>query len=206
MKERAAPKPSPSDERSEAKNSTRDIRPGDYTRLGRCITMARASISPCSRLMRTRSSFVCSTAPDAETDRITLPEFTNEIWHGYVPGLKAGQLYGFRVHGPFEPEKGHRFNANKLLIDPYARLILGDIKGGQATYGYKFEDEAGDLSFDRNRQRGLDAQMRRRRPRQSRQRGARPSIPWSRAIFYETHVRGFTKLHPGRARESAGHV
>src|SRR5579875_680997 len=60
-----------------------------------------------------------------ETERVTLPEYTDEIWHGYIPGLKPGQLYGYRVHGPFEPEKGHRFNPNKLLIDPYARHILG---------------------------------------------------------------------------------
>ena len=60
----------------------------------------------------------------------------------------AGPTYGYRVHGPYNPEAGHRFNPNKLLIDPYAKLISGEIKWGQPTYGYKFEDEAGDLSFD----------------------------------------------------------
>jgi isoamylase len=132
-----------------------------------------------------------------ETDRIDLPEYTNEIWHGYVPGLRPGQRYGYRVHGAFNPEAGHRFNPNKLLIDPYAKLIEGNIRWGQSTYGYKFEDEAGDLSFDES-----DSASRMPKcvvvdpKRFSGERAPRPHVPASRAIFYETHVRGFTKLHP----------
>jgi len=132
-----------------------------------------------------------------ETERIDLPEYTDEIWHGYVPGLRPGTRYGYRVHGAFNPEAGHRFNANKLLIDPYAKLIEGNIRWGQATYGYKFEDEAGDLSFDEtdsapNMPKSVVIDPK----RFSGERARRPRIPDSRTIFYETHVRGFTKLHP----------
>ena len=59
-----------------------------------------------------------------ETDRITLPEYTHEVWHGYLPEVRPGQLYGYRVHGPYEPANGHRFNPNKLLIDPYAKALV----------------------------------------------------------------------------------
>src|SRR6202167_649241 len=63
-----------------------------------------------------------------ERQRIDLPEYTDEIWHGYVPNLEPGAVYGYRVHGPYEPEKGHRFNPNKLLLDPYARAHIGALK------------------------------------------------------------------------------
>ena len=68
-----------------------------------------------------------------EIERLTLPEYTDEIWHGYVPGLGPGALYGYRVHGPYAPEQGHRFNPHKLLIDPYARELVGDVKWASAT-------------------------------------------------------------------------
>ena len=71
-----------------------------------------------------------------ETARVSLPEYTDEIWHGYVPGLKAGQLYGLRAHGPYSPAEGHRFNANKLLIDPYARVLVGELAWNDAHFGY----------------------------------------------------------------------
>ena len=64
-----------------------------------------------------------------ETDRIALPEFTHEVWHGYLPDVRPGQLYGYRVHGPYDPQNGHRFNPHKLLIDPYAKALHGDIGG-----------------------------------------------------------------------------
>ncbi|MBP0575092.1 glycogen debranching enzyme, partial [Mycobacterium tuberculosis] len=67
-------------------------------------------------------------ADGSETERITLPEYTNEVWHGYLPGIAPGQRYGYRVYGPFEPESGHRFNPNKLLVDPYARALDGEVR------------------------------------------------------------------------------
>jgi len=141
---------------------------------------------------------VCLFDPSGvEIERVTLPEFTNEIWHGYIPDVGPGALYGYRVHGPFNPEAGHRFNPNKLLIDPYAKLIHGDIEWGQATYGYKFDDEQSDLSFDETDSASampkcvvIDTNARRAPSR------GRPRIPWDRIIVYETHVRGFTQMHP----------
>src|SRR5690606_22891681 len=82
-----------------------------------------------------------------ETQRLTLPEYTDEIWHGFVPGVGPGQLYGYRVHGPYDPANGHRFNPNKLLLDPYARELHGDIDWSDVQFGYDTESEDKDLSF-----------------------------------------------------------
>ena len=70
-----------------------------------------------------------------ETARIELPEYRDEVWHGYVPGVMPGTIYGFRVHGPYKPEEGHRFNPNKLLLDPYARATIGELKWDAAVFG-----------------------------------------------------------------------
>src|ERR1700709_1814796 len=74
-----------------------------------------------------------------ELERIPLPEYTDEVFHGYLPEVKPGQLYGFRVHGPYEPENGHRFNPNKLLLDPYARTHVGELVWDPAVFGYQLE-------------------------------------------------------------------
>ena len=71
-----------------------------------------------------------------ETDRIELPEYRDETWHGYVPDLRPGQVYGYRVHGPYAPEEGHRFNPNKLVLDPYARAHIGELKWDPAVFAY----------------------------------------------------------------------
>jgi isoamylase len=73
----------------------------------------------------------------AESDRIRIMEMDNHIWHIYLPNIRPGQLYGYRVHGPYEPSNGHRFNANKLLIDPYAKAISGPIKWHDSLFGYE---------------------------------------------------------------------
>lgn len=82
-----------------------------------------------------------------EIARFDLPENTHEVWHGYIPGLQPGALYGYRVHGPFEPENGHRFNANKLLLDPYARELRGDIQWNDAHFAYDLLHEDKDLTL-----------------------------------------------------------
>jgi isoamylase len=83
-----------------------------------------------------------------EIERIRLPEYTHEIWHGYLPDVRPGQLYGYRVYGPYEPEAGHRFNHHKLLIDPYAKALVGALEWNDALFGYRVGDDARDLSFD----------------------------------------------------------
>ncbi len=87
--------------------------------------------------------------PGAETGRVNLPEYTNEVWHGYLPAVGPGQRYGFRVHGPWDPAKGHRFNPAKLLLDPYARAIDGTLRWSDALFGYKVGGGAdADLQID----------------------------------------------------------
>ena len=76
---------------------------------------------------------------ERETARIDLPEYTDEIWHGYVPDVHPGAIYGYRVHGPYEPSSGHRFNPNKLVLDPYAQGHFGDLKWDPAVFGYQLE-------------------------------------------------------------------
>src|SRR5215218_348730 len=82
-----------------------------------------------------------------EEERIELPEYRDEIWHGYVPDLRPGTVYGYRVHGPYAPEAGHRFNPNKLLLDPYARQIVGHVTWNPALFGYVMES-GDDMTYD----------------------------------------------------------
>jgi isoamylase len=133
----------------------------------------------------------------AETERVVLPEYTNEIWHGYLPGVGPGTLYGYRVHGPYEPEKGHRFNPNKLLIDPYARELHGEVQWSPAHFGYVLDAEDKDLSFnEEDSAKGMPKCRIIDRKAYDWSSDTKPDVPWARTIFYETHVRGFTKLHP----------
>lgn len=137
-----------------------------------------------------------------ERERIVLPEYTDEIFHGYVPGLRPPQLYGYRVHGPYAPEAGHRFNPHKLLLDPYAKALKGKLDWNDAHYGYVIGSEQADLSFD-ERDSGpfmpkcvvLDASAR-WRPSLPWRRENRPRTLWRDTIIYETHVKGMTALHP----------
>src|SRR5216684_5620095 len=78
---------------------------------------------------------------ETELERIELPEYTDEVWHGYLPAARPGTVYGYRVHGPYEPDAGHRFNPNKLLIDPYAVAHRGKLKWDPADFGYKMESD-----------------------------------------------------------------
>src|SRR5207247_1808817 len=81
-------------------------------------------------------------SPDAtgDAERIVLPEFTDQVWHGYLPDVEPGQLYGYRVHGPYEPAKGHRFNSKKVLLDPYTKAIGRDLAWDDSLFGYRIGD------------------------------------------------------------------
>jgi isoamylase len=129
-----------------------------------------------------------------EIERIPLPECTDEVWHGYLPNAQAGLLYGYRAHGPHEPQNGHRFNPHKLLLDPYARRIAGELRWSDALFGYRVNSPRADLSYDRRDSAagvfkavvtdeifnwGDD------RP---------PGVPWSDTVIYEAHPRGLTML------------
>ena len=141
---------------------------------------------------------VCFFDPKEKKEtRIDLPEYTDEVFHGYVAGIQPGQLYGYRVYGPYEPEKGHRFNPNKLLIDPYAKMLTAPIIGHNAMLGYRVGSKDLDLSFSRTNsapyvpkcvvcdEHDYDwGQIK------------KPKHPWDSEVIYETHLRGFTARNP----------
>ncbi len=129
-----------------------------------------------------------------ELERIELPEYTNQIWHGYIPGVKAGTRYGYRVHGPYEPENGHRFNPNKLLLDPYACAYTGHLEWNPALFGYKMES-GDDLTFDERDSAPFMPKCVVVDPNFDwHGKPSRVCHPWDDTIIYETHVKGFTKL------------
>jgi glycogen operon protein len=131
-----------------------------------------------------------------EIERIALPEFTDEVWHGYLPDAHPGLLYGYRVHGPYDPQHGHRFNPHKLLIDPYAKALAGPIKWHDALFGYRVGSPRADLSFDRRDSAHGMPKCRVIDPAFSWGDDRPPGRPWHDTILYEAHVRGFTKRHP----------
>jgi isoamylase len=131
-----------------------------------------------------------------ETARFDLPEYTNQIWHGYLAGLTPGTLYGYRVHGPYEPDQGHRFNPNKLLLDPYARGHAGELIWDPAVFGYQMES-GDDTTFDERDSAPFMPKCVVVDPNFEWSGGhERHTVPWEHTILYETHLRGFTKLHP----------
>ena len=135
--------------------------------------------------------------------RIALPEEDNFVWHGYIPGIHPGQRYGFRVHGPYNPREGHRFNPAKLLIDPYAKAIEGDVQYGPQIFGYlksftaKGEQAIDpDLTLDETDNAALMPKCLVVDQSFDWENDRAPNIPWHETVIYETHVKGFTQLHP----------
>lgn len=133
---------------------------------------------------------------DKESYRIRLDEHTDQIWHCYLPWVRPGQYYGYRIHGPYEPEAGHRFNPAKLLIDPYAKAIAGTLKWSDTMFGYRVGDPQADLAQDDRNNAGHvpkcvavdqaftwggDQLLR---------------TPWGKTVIYEVHVKGITARHP----------
>jgi isoamylase len=135
-------------------------------------------------------------APDAaeETARIEVREHIDQVWHVYLPDVRPGQLYGYRVHGPYAPREGHRFNPSKLLIDPYAKVLSGRVKWDFALFGYD-GNESDDRACTANSAGFMPKSVvvdtafswGEDRP---------PRTPWNRTVIYETHVRGMTMRHP----------
>ena len=137
-----------------------------------------------------------------ELERIELPEYTNEVWHGYLPDARPGTTYGYRVHGPYEPEAGHRFNPNKLCLDPYAKAHVGSLEWNPAVFGYTMGQD--DLTFDERDSARFMPKSRVIDPAFTWGRERPPSVSWDRTIVYETHVRGYTKLHPAVPEQLRG--
>ena len=139
-----------------------------------------------------------------ESHRLTMVEQTDQVWHAYLPDVVPGQLYGYRVHGPYDPANGHRFNPNKVVLDPYAKAIGRDLIWDDSVWGYKIGDPKIDLSFD-NRDSAAFAPLASvvdtaftwgdDRP---------PRTPWHESLIYEVHVKGFTQLNPDVPEEKRG--
>ncbi|EAR52539.1 Putative glycosyl hydrolase [Oceanicola granulosus HTCC2516] len=132
-----------------------------------------------------------------EIERIELPEFTHQVWHGYLPDVRPGQLYGYRVHGPYAPEAGHRFNPNKLLLDPYALQHKGDLRWHDSLFGYKLNHDKADLSFDRRDSAFVMPKCVVVDTAHTWGGDIRPDVPWGRTVVYEAHVGGMTMGHDG---------
>ena len=145
-------------------------------------------------------------SPDAskEASKIALNEQTDLVWHAYLPDIRPGQLYGYRVHGPYDPANGHRFNANKVLLDPYAKAIGRDVTWDDSMFAYKLGDESADLTFDDRDNAAFAPLARVINPGFDWGDDQRPSTAWHQTIIYEAHVKGFTKQMPGVPEELQG--
>jgi glycogen operon protein len=139
-----------------------------------------------------------------ELRRIALPEYTDQVWHGYLPEIERGTLYGYRVYGAYDPERGHRFNHHKLLLDPYAKQLFGHVRWTDANFGYRLGSSRADLSFDRRDNAAampkcvvVDTAFTWADDR-------RLYTRWHEMVVYELHVRGFTIKHPLVAPELRG--
>jgi glycogen operon protein len=135
-------------------------------------------------------------AAERESLRIAMPNRTENIWHVYVEGLAPGQLYGYRVHGPYDPNKGHRFNPHKLLIDPYARLLSGRLRWHDCLYGYRIGAQRADLTMDRRDSARFLPKCVVEEQAHVWGEDRRPRVPWQDTVIYEAHVKGLTQLHP----------
>lgn len=142
---------------------------------------------------------LCIFSPDGKTEvsRSPLPERTGPIWHGYVPGLAAGTLYGYRAHGSYAPEQGNRFNPHKLLMDPYTRELHGNWTNKPATFGYDVKSSREDLSFDRRDSAPCVPKSVVSDPAIFRINTDYPDHDLSQTLIYEAHVKGLTMQHPG---------
>jgi glycogen operon protein len=139
-----------------------------------------------------------------DTHRIELKEHTDMVWHGYLPDVRPGQLYGFRVHGPYDPKNGHRFNPHKILLDPYAKAIGRDLKWDDSLFGYCIGNGDADLAMDARDNAAfcplasvIDTAFTWGDDRP-------PRIPWHKTLIYEAHVRGATMRHPSVMDDARG--
>ncbi|HEY3162244.1 MAG TPA: glycogen debranching protein GlgX [Vicinamibacterales bacterium] len=137
-------------------------------------------------------------SPDAATASVsvTLPEHTDMVWHGYLPDVRPGQLYGYRVHGPYDPGAGQRFNSNKVVLDPYAKSIGRQVRWDDSVFGYTIGDPRGDLALDTRDNAAFASLAAVIDPAFTWGDDRPPRTPWHKTVIYEMHVRGFTRLHP----------
>lgn len=143
-------------------------------------------------------------ADEVESVKIKLTERSHHIWHAYLPEAKPGQLYGYRVHGNYDPANGHRYNPCKLLIDPYAKAIAGTIDWNDALFGYEVGHPDEDLSYSETDSAAFIPKSVVVDHHFDWENDRAPKIPYHKSIIYETHVKGFTQLHPDIPEEIRG--
>jgi glycogen operon protein len=131
-----------------------------------------------------------------ELQRIELPDRTDGVWHCYLPEAQPGLVYGYRVHGPYRPEEGHRFNAHKLVIDPCAKEFVGPLRWSDVLHGYTVGHRREDLSYDRRDSASCVPKCRVVDEAFTWGNDRPPAVPWHETIVYEAHVRGLTMRHP----------
>lgn len=146
---------------------------------------------------------LCLFDPNGAETRCRLPARTGSVWHGYAPGVQAGQAYGFRAFGPYAPMAGHRFNPAKLLLDPYARALSAPVEWDEALVG---DDPAAPGQPDRRDTAHILPKCLAAEDLPEIDPGERPSIPWDRTFIYEAHVKGLTQLWPGLGADVRGRV
>ncbi len=167
--------------------------------------MVPASTSRCSPTTPRASSSACSTATgDARSHASTCPNAPTSVWHGYLPGVRAGPALRLSRPRPLRPQDGHRFNPHKLLLDPYARALLGDLRWSDALYGYRIGAAAGRSLARPARQRGRRAEGRWSPPMSPWRHDGRPGHAWRDTVIYEAHVKGMTATLPQAAAHERG--
>ena len=139
-----------------------------------------------------------------ETERIALPERTDDVWHGYLSNVTPGQLYGYRVHGPYEPNAGHRFNPNKLLIDPYSKRLGGQFAWTDAHFGYRTGNKQRGSVVRPARQCAPHVQVGGGRHAHTWPHERRACSAWEDTIIYEAHVKGLTQLREDVPKDMRG--
>lgn len=132
-----------------------------------------------------------------ETERIPMAEQTDQVWHIYLPSVQPEQLYGYRVHGPYEPANGHRFNPNKVVLDPYMKAVGRDLRWDDSLFGYQIGNPEKDLSFDTRDNAAFAPLAAVIDPAFTWGDDRPPRTPWHKTLIYELHVKGFTKRMPG---------
>ncbi|WP_062345590.1 glycogen debranching protein GlgX [Herbidospora yilanensis] len=177
----------------------RDVWPGEPYPLGATWDGVGTNFSVFSEVAERVE--LCLFDDAGEESRVDLPEMDGFVWHGYLPGITPGQRYGYRVHGPYSPRQGHRSNASKLLLDPYAKAIEGEVKWNEALFSYDFADprrlNLGDSApyMPKNVVVSPFFDWGNDRP---------PRVPYHQTVIYEAHVKGLTRLHPDVPEDQRG--
>jgi glycogen operon protein len=177
------------------------IRPGHHETLGACADRDGVNFALFSE--HAEAVELCLfDAAGQETERVMLPARTGDIWHGYIPGCKPGQAYGYRVHGPYDPAAGLRFNSNKLLLDPYAKRLAGSFQWRAEVLGDAPDDSGTTPLMSTADSAPFVPKAVVAGTQPAPRRGVR--VPWSEMIVYETNVRGFTMRHPDVPQRDRG--